>query len=1097
MSVRDPRPVERLQLPQSLRTQLDEFRRRVWTVKLIEAAFAAAFGVVAAFLVLFALDRVWDTPGWMRLGLFAVVLGACSCVPIALNRWVWGHRRLDQLARLLTRKHPRVGDQLLGVIELVDNDMEQARSRALCEAAVAQVAEDASTRDFRDAVPNPRHRLWAGLAAAPIVVALGLLAVYPAAASNAWARLLAPWKPVPRYNFAAITPLPDRLVVAHGEPFSITTDLKGDALWKPRQGSVQLDGQPAVVARLNDGRYEFALPPQIEPVWLSLKIGDARQRVRVEPTLRPELTSVVADVALPDYLGLPKAQRKDVRGGSVSLVKGSSARVAVTASRELAKAQVDGKPSPIEGATVISPAATVAGARVMEFRWQDLLGLSGKEPFQLSINGREDEPPSLACEELPRMKVVLDSEQLAFKVRAQDDFGVKTIGLEWRGAEDATVKTPAKGERVLAAGGNDKDTLEIGGTFSAKALGIEPQQIQVRVFAEDYLPGRARVYSPTYTFYVLNPEQHAIWLTEQLSKWHRQSLEVRDREMQLHETNKQLRAMSAEQLDTPDSRRRIEKQAAAERGNGRRLSALVVNGEDLVRQAMRNPEFGVGHLEKWAEMLQILKDISGTRMPSVADLLKQAAQAPSVASAAAPPTGDKIKTAGQSRPATGSPTPPPNVQGKRPPVSVTQIGDGESSQNSPAKPPEGKQDDSPSKPKTPRQGLVQTTVPSKPGKSPSTPPTPAQENVDQAVQKQQDLLAEFDKIAEELNKVLANLEGSTLVKRLKAASRLQDKIAGRVGDQLAEAFGQDEHRVGEVPGKVLVELSSQEAKQSQVLSVVMDDIQSYFERRQYMRFKTVLDEMKQQDVIGGLRSLGDDLKKENGVSIALCEFWSDTFDRWAEDLVDPANSGKCPGSRSKGSLPPSIVLEVLKILEAEVNLREETRVVEQAKAAIKADDHKKQAGALSETQYGLKDRVEKVSVRIRDLPDGDQEFAYELNLLGKVADVMGEATEILAKPETGRPAIAAETEAIELLLQSKRINPKGGGGGGSSPGGGGTGTTHDSALALLGGGVNDKENREDHGVSQSVGEAGPTLPEEFRAGLDQYFNRLERRPGGQ
>ena len=50
---------------------------------------------------------------------------------------------------------------------------------------------------------------------------------------------------------------------------------------------------------------------------------------------------------------------------------------------------------------------------------------------------------------------------------------------------------------------------------------------------------------------------------------------------------------------------------------------------------------------------------------------------------------------------------------------------------------------------------------------------------------------------------------------------------------------------------------------------------------------------------------------------------------------------------------------------------------------------------------------------------------------------MDEATEILARPETGSPAIAAETEAIELLLQSKRINPKGGGGGGSNPGGGG------------------------------------------------------------
>ena len=52
-------------------------------------------------------------------------------------------------------------------------------------------------------------------------------------------------------------------------------------------------------------------------------------------------------------------------------------------------------------------------------------------------------------------------------------------------------------------------------------------------------------------------------------------------------------------------------------------------------------------------------------------------------------------------------------------------------------------------------------------------------------------------------------------------------------------------------------------------------------------------------------------------------------------------------------------------------------------------------------------------------------------LLGMVSQVMNEATDILARPETGPPAIAAETEAIELLLRSKRINPKAGGGGGS------------------------------------------------------------------
>ncbi len=421
------------------------------------------------------------------------------------------------------------------------------------------------------------------------------------------------------------------------------------------------------------------------------------------------------------------------------------------------------------------------------------------------------------------------------------------------------------------------------------------------------------------------------------------------------------------------------------------------------------------------------------------------------------------------------------------------VADTESTQNSPDKkgaPPAPKNGGS-----SPRLTLAQTTVI---GKAPTStpPPPPASETLDEAVKQQEDLLAEFDKIAEELNRVLANLEGSTLVKRLKAASRLQNSIAGRIGDLVTDAFGVSSARVADAPAKRLDEMGGQESKSSQDVSIIMDDLQAYFERRQYVQFKTVLDEMRTLDVVGSLRQLGDDVKKENGVSIAQCEYWSDTLDRWAEDLVDPACTGTCPGATSRDRPPPSIVLEVLQILEGEVNLREETRVAEQARPAQAAEMHAFQAMGLSTTQKGLSERVKQVIVRIGDLPDAQEQFAYELKLLGMVEAVMTETTEILARPETGRPAIAAETEAIELLLRSKRINPKGGGGGGSSPGGGGTGTTQDSALALLGSGVNEKEVREDHGIAQSTGDSGPTLPEEFRIGLDEYFNRLERAPSG-
>ena len=659
-----------LEIPDSLQSQLKEFRRRVWIIKTIEAVGGALFGFALAYVIVFGLDRLGDTPAVLRLLIFGGAILVCATVPLALHRWIWRNRRLEQLARLLSKRFPSIGDQLLGIIELVRDDFEQTRSRALCEAAVKQVAETALTRNFAEAIPNPRHRRAGILATVGISSLLVLGLAFPDAAKNAWARFLMPWSDTPRYTFTKIKPLQNPMVVAHGEPFSLQVQLQSDSQRHPSYAQVQVGRQPAIQSSFANDAVEFQLPGLLETTDVIVTVGDYSQQIRVEPTLRPELVSLVAHVNLPAYLERDKSIAKDVRGGNVTLVKGSRASFVATVSRELAEATIDGQQQEPQGKQITTGETAVDDSRRLEIRWRDSLGLDAKEPFTLGVNGREDDAPTLSCDDLPRQKVVLDTETLKFQVNAQDDFGIKKIGVEWQGMDSTTVKTPAKGERILAAGGPDKDTLSIGGTFSAQSLGIEPQPVQVRIFAEDFLPGRERTYSATYVLYVLNAEQHAIWLTEQLSKWHRQSLEVRDKELQLYETNRELRDLTNEELNRPETQRRLDAQAVAERANGRRLSNLVNSGEDLIQQASRNPEFGVGHLEKWAEMLQILKDISGNRMPSVADLLKQAA------AASASSQSKQSKMAGQNRgPAGGSPgEEDPNADKKKGPA-VPQVVD--------------------------------------------------------------------------------------------------------------------------------------------------------------------------------------------------------------------------------------------------------------------------------------------------------------------------------------------------------------------------------------------------------------------------------------
>src|SRR4030095_43051 len=67
--------------------------------------------------------------------------------------------------------------------------------------------------------------------------------------------------------------------------------------------------------------------------------------------------------------------------------------------------------------------------------------------------------------------------------------------------------------------------------------------------------------------------------------------------------------------------------AATENANPSLLDALNSAGRRLVEQATKNDEFDAKRLESWATMLQTLKDIAASRMPSVSDLLKQSASA--------------------------------------------------------------------------------------------------------------------------------------------------------------------------------------------------------------------------------------------------------------------------------------------------------------------------------------------------------------------------------------------------------------------------------------------------------------------------------------
>ena len=1101
---------EKLNIPSVLQSKLEEFRSRLWSVKMGEGALAGIAGLIISYLFVFILDRFFDTPTWMRwLILFLGAAVPAIGIPLRYHRWVWQKRSLGQIARVLRKRHPRLGDELLGIVDLARESKEKGHSQALVNAAMQQVAEKVKDRDFSDSVPENHYRRWLITNFALGGLTALIVFIVSSAAQNSVARWVTPWRLVERYTFAQLKPVEKEIIVPYAERFDLSTQLRETTEWKPNAATVRLPGKTKVRSDRDENEaYDFNLPPQKKKGALALRVGDAREKIKVNPVTRPELSDLSAKVRLPDYLMYDKDPIVPVRGSSVDLVEGATASFIGTTSRELTTATVNGMPTAVSGKTFSTAPDLIDDSTSMTFEWKDNLGLSAKSPRELRVNAVPDAAPDIFAKKLSTEQVVLENEVVTFEINSADDFGIREVGLEWVGVKDPIHNPePTVGGKMIAAGGAKMRDIETRGTFSAARNQINPQTLHVRAYAEDFFPNRKRIYSPVFVLHILSPSDHANWLTEEFGKWFRRAREVYEREQQLHETNRELRALSPDDLDRPENRRRLEKQAAGEASNGRRLEALTNNGRDLIRQATKNDEFDAERLETWAKMMRALEDIAKNKMPSVADLLKKASRAAggnNSKKSKKPPEENQENKGGSSAPQVKSREDENEGGAKK---------KGEPEENDPKQSPkapsviDNESTFNKDKPKESEEGSkseckgalgLPTTVlkgGAEEEEKKQEAQSPAQENLDEAIDKQRKLLSEFAKVADQLQEILSSLEASTFVKRLKAASRKQLDIAKQLNETVFGGFGMTPERTSAQLQEVAVETSRTEKEESENLHIIQSDLDAYYQRKQDDIYKNVLDQMRDTAVVTQLKKIGEEAAVNlNGRSISAAEYWSDTLDRWAEELVSAAKACKGDGSGHKESLPPEIVLEVMKIARGEMDLREETRELQSVRPALSPTEYGEKTVPLETTQSELRQRVDDVVLDIMDLPDSARNFGKELQLLNFVSDVMRQARGILARPETGPEAIAAETEAIELLLQTRRQNPNnGGGGGGSSPGGGSAGQ-NGSALSdiNLGPGGAEPGTPTKRSVDQATGKAGQEFPEEFRNGLDTYFNQLEK-----
>lgn len=640
----DPSPDSQTAIPDGLRKQLEEFRRILWRRKVLEAVAAGLIGLLVSFLLIYGLDRVWQTPSWMRL---LILLSGVSLfagfAPYLVHRWVWGHRQDGQLARLISKRFPGLGDRLLGVIELQgQHENGDSLSPRLRAAAMEVVAAETGKRDLVDALPSARHRKWAFTAFLLLLAVTAAFMLTPKAGVNALQRWLMPFSEVERYTFTQLEKPVTYLAVPFGESFEVSLKLSKNSEQRPPVASGQYALQPEVYGKLRRDKYRFRFPGQQDAGTIVFRVGDLRHVVRVEPMQRPSVEGTRVFVKSPEYMKIPDRE-VDLVIGEVSAVEGSVLSFAMNMTRPLRSGSygptsVSGEMAQTEGFEEIFGELVVSGSTVstgeikvgavpfeMPFAWVDEFGLSGGEGYKLRVDAVKDSAPVAYTQGLERRKAILPEESLDFEILCEDDFGLREVGIEWESLGSVPGVSPEnKGELSLGKGGPEVSRMLEPAVFSPAAFGLGPQRLVLRAFSEDYFPGRGRIYSEPVVVYVLTREEHAQLLKSNFDRTISELEDLARRELNNLDENKRLERLDGEELQEEENRKRLDAQELAESESAQRMEELTGKMEELMKGATRNGDIDKETLKKMAGALKSMQELSDKDIPEVRDELSEA-----------------------------------------------------------------------------------------------------------------------------------------------------------------------------------------------------------------------------------------------------------------------------------------------------------------------------------------------------------------------------------------------------------------------------------------------------------------------------------------
>lgn len=869
-----PKPKQQtyqVDLPPELQKQLEEFRSKLWKIKLTEALLSGLIGWIVTALILFGLDRIWDTPPIVRLILFVLGMSTFAIfAPIWINRWVFKHRREQQLANLISQKYPRLGDRLLGVVELrQQSESQTSLSGDLRNAAMLSVAKEVKGKNLSKALPHSWHVKAALVLASCLTLAITLLISYPEAAKNALARWIMPLSDTPRYTATKLnlSNIPQPYPVPYGEVFSLKVPLEEDST-DPGSAYARLSGQPWIQSQTERRNFQFNFPAQQSRGKIQLKAGDDVESITIVPMLRPALGEITAKVELPSYLQRPDITQK-IRSGVLSVLEGSQLRLTGVSTNPLSAATAEitlytnnnGEPNApshnkealrastllveTKGSTLLTEPLSIDNGHIdISLNWIDTYNLEAANPRQLKIETLSDQVPNCYLTGIKSGHTMLAQDFFKLKITAADDFGIRASGLSWQGSFDIpSGEIAAQGEKVFGSGSPQQTEINQEIDFSPISYNISPQTIQLKAWAEDYNPSTERVYSKPITIHVVNEEVHAQIQKRKFDDIINDLEDAFRQEQTLLDETKRLENIEAKDIQKKDPQKRIAEQEAQEQENIERMKKLTERMQELFQETMRNDHIDAITLKKMADSAQAMQQLADKEMPKVAEKLKQ--------------SRDQR-----------------NAQEK------------------------------------------------------------TKQDLNEAAEQQKKNVETMQEIIREANEANKNFEGSTFIARLKRAAVDEKNVANSTIRNINSLIGKDIDQLDPAIERDLISVFRLQERTGSDVRWIQEDLSHYYTRTQKAEHKKLLEAIQSSGIDQGMENLQREISQNHSyLTIDQASRWAKKLEEWSKQLEDDMQASKggqgSGGQQSKDEQNFEFMLKVMRLIQQEQGIRAQTRALEQ------------------------------------------------------------------------------------------------------------------------------------------------------------------------